>query len=373
MILGSEVPVFTHIPFNCFILDFASLGGYPENCGHMVYGMENCGKTTLCLKTAAAAQQKYPDGWVVWVDVEKKFDPLWAKRHGINLDRIRIVRPGTGEKAVDIIEGACRAREVVLVVLDSIPGLLPFNILEKSAEDKTMAERARLVGLLCSKLQQAWIDEHQRDHKFTFLCINQYREKIGAFSPHGGTPTTLPGGRFQHYMVDTKLELRCQQILEDRGGFQTHIQNDHAFKFSKSKCGFSIKQGEFVMVMDDNGREDNLDTGDYDDFKTLVTYAKKMGVISGGGTRWKLLDPHSPTNVAHPIFPNLEAIMRELQSNPRRNISTRQLCIMIKRVQTKLPALPPDRFLLKPVTLDEAERLEGLAGELYQVEEEEAA
>src|SRR6185503_8872077 len=365
MLLGSQMPSFTHIPFHCFILDFATLGGYPEHCGHMLYGNENCGKTTLTLKAIASGQQKYPNDWAVLVDVEKKFDPVWARRHGVNLDKIRIVRPGTGEKAVDIIEASCRAKEVFMVALDSIPGLLPFNILDKSAEDKTMAERARLVGLLCSKLQQAWIDEQQRDHRFTFLCINQYREAIGKFSPHGGTPTSLPGGRFQNYMVDTKLEIRKQEIMEDRGGFQTHIRNEHSFKFTKSKCGFSIKSGDFVMVMDDAGREDGLKTGDYDDYKTLVTYAKKLGIVTGGGTKWTLLYPHGPTNKSHPVFSNLDAMMRGIRDNQEYDLATRQLCIMIKRRQTKLPALPPDRFLLQPVTLEAGERLEALADSLY--------
>lgn len=352
MVLADRIPSFTHVPFGNFILDFATLGGYPEHCGHLIYGQANCGKTTMCLRQAAALQRKYPDMEVVWVDVEKKFDKLWAQRHGVDLSRIHIVRPPRGEKAVDIIEAAAKANDCSGVFLDSIAGLTTKDMLEKSADDKTMAERARLVGLLCSKMQQLWIDELQREHIVTGYFINQFREAIGQFSPHG-TPTTLPGGKYQHYMVDTKLEVKAiKEEVSDVGGFATHRTTKHAFKFHKSKAGFSIKTGEYEIVMDDHGREDGLVTGEADDFLTLVTYAKKMGVLTGGGNKWRL-------NGIDTVFPNRDAIITRLKRDPEASLRVRRLCIMIKRSFTKVPLIPPDRYLLAPVSLAEAEELEG--------------
>jgi recombination protein RecA len=180
---ASKVPGFIHIPTGCFLLDYAMVGGYAEGCGHMVYGVEGCSKTTLCMIASARLQDKYPTGHVGWVDTEKKFDTLWAAKLGMDLDRTIVVKPRTGEHAVDIMEALARTEQIKGLVLDSIPSLAPMSVIQKSAEDPTVAARARLVGLLCSKLQQAWIDEAMRGHKFTFWAINQFREKIGCVAP----------------------------------------------------------------------------------------------------------------------------------------------------------------------------------------------
>ena len=97
MVSANALPPATHIPLNNFILDLATLGGFAEGCGHMVYGNEGCGKTTLWIQVVASLLRKYPKGYVVWVDVEKKFDTLWAEKHGVYISRVKLVRPSTGE------------------------------------------------------------------------------------------------------------------------------------------------------------------------------------------------------------------------------------------------------------------------------------
>jgi len=339
----------------------ATLGGYAEGCGHMIYGNRNCSKTTLSLLLVAAAQRKHPEGEAVWVDVEKKFDPKWAARLGVDLDRIQVVRPSTGEQAVDIIEAAMRVKKVVIVALDSIPSLLPFNILDKSAEDMTVGERARLVGLMCSKVQQAWIDEQGRDHYPTLLVINQFREAIGKMF---GDTRVLPGGRFQEYMVDSMLELKCQEIMDKDpdSDLQAHLHNKHPFKFTKTKGGFSLKSGETIMVMDDSVREDGLKTGEFDDYLTVCTYAKKLGYITGGGASWRVATINPPGSETQ-SFTKRDTIIAFLKDNPQEFIRLKRLIILTQRIKSQLPPFPVDGYLLGAV--DESEQ-----AELLQIVEE---
>jgi len=356
MVSAANLPPATHLPLKNFILDFATLGGIMESCGHMIYGNANSGKTTLWLQVVTSILDKYPTGYVVWVDVEKKFDPEWAKRHGVDIDRVRVVRPPTGEAAVDIIDAAMRTLEVKGVVLDSIPSLLPFQILEKSAEDMTVGARARLVGLLCSKVQQAWIDELRRGHKVTFLCINQFREKIGQMF---GDPRTLPGGRFQEYMVDTKLEIKCEEIfpttkkmMAEYGivdeGFKPHVMNKHAFKFTKTKGGFSLKQGEFLMVMDDSVRSDGMVCGEIDDFETVVNFARSRDIITGGAPYYlKGYDNK---------FASKAEVIAFLRGNPEIDLDIRRAIIVRQRMASKVPAYPPDNYLLGKTTVESRQR-----------------
>ncbi len=346
--VASKVPRFIHIPTGCFLLDYAMAGGYAEGCGHMVYGMEGSSKTTLCHIACARLQEKYPDGHIAWIDTEKKFDPEWAKKLGMDLERTVVIKPRTGEHAVDVIEAMARAMQVKGIVLDSIPSLAPMKIITKSAEDPTVAERARLVGLLCSKLQQAWIDEAMRGHRFTFWCVNQFREKVGGFMM--GDTRTLPGGRFQNYMVDTKLEMKCKEEMKNLDGQERHVANNHVFKFTKTKGAFSIKSGEFVMVMDDTGREDRLQTGDFDDFKTVVTFAKRRGFVTGGGSTWRLAGSDEKYNT-------LEAVANQLRDNEQDDKRIRRLLIMAQRCDSKLPALPRDNYLYGTVSRKEVSEL----------------
>jgi len=363
---GSDVPLFTYIDTTSFMLNLATAGGWAEGCGHMVYGYEGCGKTTLVLIALAATQRKYPDGMVGFVDTEKKFDPMWAAKLGVDLDRIVVVKPRTGEHAVDIIEGMVKSIEIKAVALDSIPSLCPLRIIEKSAEDPTVAERARLVGLLCSKLQVAWIEEMQRGHRFTFFCINQFRERVGQMY---GDPRVLPGGRFQNYMVDSKLDLKKTEVMVASDGFELHAFNEHPFKFTKTKGAFSLKQGETRMIMDDSGREDGLTTGQFDEYATVATYAKKRGIIRGGGQAWYLQGVGGTSGVRR-RFGNLAAIEQYLKDERDEYLRIQRMLIMLQRRDSRLHDFPPDGYLLDWLDGDEQERLvQGLAEMGYGEEE----
>jgi hypothetical protein len=195
----------------------------------------------------------------------------------------------------------------------------------------------------------------QREHTVTAWWINQYREAIGVFSPHGGPSNTLPGGKYQHYMVDTKLKLTAKkEDIGDVQGVATHETTEMMFKFEKSKAGFSIKSGEYDLIMDDAGRDDGLVTGQADDFKTLVIYAKKLGVLTGGGSRWKL-------NGIDQTFNALDPIVNYIKRDREADLRIRRLCIMLKRARTKVPMIPADRYLLAPLDLEGAEELETAA------------
>lgn len=350
---GSCVQRFTYIPIGCFLIDLAMAGGFAEGCGHMIYGEEGCGKSTWWILVAAALQRKYPKGIIIWVDVEKKFDPEWASKLGVDLDRIMVVKPRTGEHAVDIIEASARSIEVVGIFLDSIPALAPMKIIQNSADDPTVAVRARLVGLLCSKIQQAWIDEGLRGHKFSFFCVNQFREKIGVMH---GDPRTLPGGRYQHYLVDSKLYLRKKEILVNEEGQERHTLNEHVFKFTKTKGIFSIKQGECVMVMDDTNRKDGMETGSFDDYVTVATYAKRRNIITGGGASWFIYGVNAGEGVRRK-FGCLDDVTNFLKETPAQFLRLKQMLIIIQRRESALPDLPPDRFMLDWVTEEQGTAL----------------
>lgn len=74
---GSNIPQPLRIPTGSFMLDFATLGGIPMGRSTMLLGSKHSGKTMMSAKIAGYAQRMFPDQRVVWIDIEKSFEPVW--------------------------------------------------------------------------------------------------------------------------------------------------------------------------------------------------------------------------------------------------------------------------------------------------------
>lgn len=332
---GSASLGFNHIETGIFMIDFATFGGIQEGRVSQFYGHEASGKTTLAMRCGAAAQRKYPDGAVVIIDAEGTFDMRWAEYHGMDTERIVYCQPESGEEAVDILEAVMRAKETIMVIVDSLPALVPQKIIDKSAEDNTVAERARLIGIACSKILSASQAERARNHFPTVIIINQWRTKIGVMF---GDPRVLPGGSQPRYLSSLMLEMKKkkQNTGRDHHDIETVFHNDHAFKIDKLKGGSSILQGEFEMICH---AETGLEPGTINDFRTVGVYAKRMGLITGGGASWRI-------DGIDRKFSKLADIEQFLKDEPEEFLTLKRRMIMIKREEMGLPAIPKDGYLL---------------------------
>lgn len=279
---GTQLENVPHIPTDIFMLDMALFGGLPEGQISMVYGWEASGKTLVSMRAVAAAQRKYPDRTAVFVDVEGTFAPDWARRHGVDPEKLLVVHPRSGEQAVDIADAVLRATETSLVVIDSLPALVPLKEVEQSAEDSNVALQARLIGRFTRKATQALLDQRKVGHLPTLLLVNQFRNRITMM----GDPRTLPGGNSLKYVVYTRIELMNKETLgKDQYDVETVDYNEHSFKITKNKAGNGIRTGEFTMIRNPSHPRG---PGFIDEGKTVLTYAKRFGLFSGGGSSWHL-------------------------------------------------------------------------------------
>ena len=165
-------------------LDLA-LGGKGLPRGRVVelFGPEASGKTTLALQVAAQAQR---DGGVAAiVDVEHALNPAWAKKCGINLEKLLVSQPEAGEEALEITEMLVRSASVDVIIVDSVAALIPRAELEGQMGDTHVALQARLMSQALRKLTAAI-----GRSKTIVIFINQIRMKIGVMF---GNPETTPG------------------------------------------------------------------------------------------------------------------------------------------------------------------------------------
>lgn len=284
---GSNIQQPARISTGAFMLDFATLGGIPHNRITKIVGNKHAGKSTISDKIIASTQRMFPGGQVVKFDLEGTHESVWSGKLGIDNDRLLVAQPETGEHALDMMDALIRTREVSLIVVDSLAQIVPAKEIEASAEDQFVGLQSRLIGSFVRKAVNALIAERHRGHQITLLFINQFRSKIGGWSPTGD-PLTEPGGKGLGFAYSLEITMKNkEQSGKDDIGVDSMIENEHSFSITKNKLNAGPRAGEFRLrrVAD---ADTGLEEGDIDDAGTLLTYAKKFGAFTGGGSSWKL-------------------------------------------------------------------------------------
>ena len=145
-----------------------------------------------------------------------------------------------------------------------------------------MALSARLIGTFIRKATQALLDERKHGHYPTLLVLNQFRNKITMM----GDPRSLPGGNALKFFISCSVEIANKETLgKDGHDIETVEFNEHSFKIKKNKIGTGIRNGEWTMIRNPSHPRG---AGFIDDGKTVLTYAKKLGVFTGAGSSWRI-------------------------------------------------------------------------------------
>lgn len=103
-------------------------GGLPQGRVVEIYGPESSGKTTLTLQVIAAAQAEGKT--CAFVDAEHALDPIYAEKLGVDLDKLLVSQPDTGEQALEICDMLTRSGAIDVMVVDSVAALTPKSELE---------------------------------------------------------------------------------------------------------------------------------------------------------------------------------------------------------------------------------------------------
>lgn len=287
-------------------LDHAIGGGYPKGRIIEIYGQESSGKTTLAL--AAVAQMQHDGGTVAYIDAENAMDPVYTKALGVDLDKLLLSQPDTGEQALEIADALASSAAVDLIVVDSVAALVPKAEIEGEMGDAHVGLQARLMSQALRKLSGA-----VNKNNCTMIFINQLREKVGVMF---GNPEVTPGGRALKFYSSIRMEVfGNEQVKEGSGDKMVVTGKLTKIKITKNKVAAPFKRIEVENVFGKGLSR----------ISDLLNLAVENDVIKKSGAWYSYNGEHigqGKTNSMryleeHPeIQPEIEGKIKEIWANP---------------------------------------------------------
>jgi recombination protein RecA len=264
-------------------VDMCLGGGWRYASGSMVIGERSAGKSTIALMTIAQALKDNPDKVAVWIDLEGTLDTVWAKKLGVDTERVYIVSPDSGEEAIDLAIAFMGAEQTCMIVTDSIAAIVPMKEVEASAETAFMALHARLIGGYVRRVNNALIRERKKGHDLIVMHLNQFRIDITKMF---GDKRVVPGGRALEFSTSQQMTIVNKEHKAEKGdNAGTVLFNEHSFVITKDKTGGRLKEGKFKLIRD---AEAGFPEGYIDQSKFMMAAGQRIGLYTGGGSSHKL-------------------------------------------------------------------------------------
>lgn len=172
--------VYERFPSGSYLLDDELKGGYVKGKHVEFMGENSSGKTTTCAEAVAQFQKKYPKEMIMWFDLENVLDEEYFNNIGVNInpEKFILMRPDTGEEVFEIVREFAKSFKGGLIIIDSVPLMVPETTMEADFNQANVAAQARLMS---KGLEMTMA--HVNKSGATMFFINQLRVNIGCVSP----------------------------------------------------------------------------------------------------------------------------------------------------------------------------------------------
>jgi recombination protein RecA len=288
-------------------LNNALKGGLAYGRQVLIWGNKSAGKSSFCLQMIADSQK---DGKsCAWIDAEQSFDPEWARKLGVDTDKLIYSEARTVNDMVDVAVQLMKAKVDILIV-DSISALLPAIYFEKDSEELKQLENTKQIGAEARDMTNAvkmLNYANNKDSKTLLILISQQRNNIGSMYashvPTGGqavkffssTIVKLWSSESENQAIKGKIAVG-DRFIEKKVG---RVVNWHV-DFNKTASGFVSGSYDFYFDGDMIGIDKVAD---------LVDTAELFGAIERGGAWYTVLGER---------FQGRAKVVEYLKENPDR-------------------------------------------------------
>ncbi len=203
------------IPLGIPAVDIMLGGGIPLGRTTVLIGEPSSGKTLFAQLVIASAQRR--GGVAMFFDLEKTYDEGWFKLTGVDTDpkKLIIVRPRNLEQAIDLAVDALETVKPAVIVVDSIPAMIPKGMLTDNKGKLIEMEHQDFRGLAARKITEGVAKLTSYNQSAALIFINQLRISMGVTF---GNPESMPGGKGLRFFASLLIRVRRGAWLHNRSG-----------------------------------------------------------------------------------------------------------------------------------------------------------
>ena len=224
------------VPTGSIALDNAlGIGGIPRGRIIEIFGNESSGKTTLSLHIIAEAQKQKL--LCAFIDAEQSLSLPYAKQLGVDIDKLLVSVPNSGEEALDITETLVKSKNLGVIVIDSVAALTPQAEIDGDMLSKHIGLLARLMSQGLRKLTAIASKANT-----AIIFINQTRTTIGQ---SWGDPTTTTGGVALKFYTTVRIKVYRSAKLKNGDDI---IGNRIKVSIAKNKISAPFKTLEYDII-----------------------------------------------------------------------------------------------------------------------------
>lgn len=181
----------------------AGNGGFPRGYVSEVLGLEQSGKSTLCMSACAKAQAM--GLFASYIDVERSLDIDHAARLGFDVNQPGAwLKPNTFEETLVIIDTLAQQGKADIILTDSVPALVPEEVMKGPITQ--MGQFGTSARLFAGALPRL-VKTVERT-KTALVFVNQLRANITeGWQPPGTAKEKTFGGYALRYYSALRIQL----------------------------------------------------------------------------------------------------------------------------------------------------------------------
>jgi len=210
-------------------------------------GYPSSGKSTIAFSAIAKIHAADPEALALYCDPEWTLDKEYAAKCKVDLARLVVIHPITGESGYEKIEKLIKTGAFSIVVVDSIPAMKPKALLEGDYDEK------QKIGLHATLTTQSVVRLNNISGQYDvhILWINHsFKDfKVNQYDPSGPqnmyTQKSMSGGQeFPYYMMHVIEVQKGESIMKD----ENIICNKIKFRVIKNKIDTPYRTCESVIT-----------------------------------------------------------------------------------------------------------------------------